>query len=502
MWFLRKLFWNVLAVSKFRGNHPAVFPIPRDGDRKLEVVSLASQFPGIPISNIRVADHVPSDEASLLKYYFYRFQVAMYRLFSPMQAGLPAIDADPTKALAEAYGRSHRACFPGPILPAEYEGVVDLGRVAVASPYAAYVEQSPEGGYQWDLRNLARYEHHDGLYSLGMRVLFKVNEAARKLEAVQIDCELGTIRLGDSQWGLAKKIALCAITTHTSLVRHFNWVHLAAGGPLSIATRNCYPADHPLRRLLWPHIFGTQYSNQVVTQGQMVKGGDFETTFSFTHSGMCKLFADTYDLYTITAIDPARDAERRGLKHAGFDTPALINREAHFDVMLAHSLRYLRLYYSSDSALRADASATAWLDALESTIPNGIRKLMGEEMTIEGLARLIAAFIYLGAVEHEILGTGLWNYQLWTHIQPVRVYSNGQREPLDVYQRLVNSNFNLNVHRAKLVQDFSYLGLDPKGAQAFQTFKSELEQLQGRLDKEPFATWKMYPKILEANINA
>ena len=170
--------------------------------------------------------------------------------------------------------------------------------------------------------------------------------------------------------------------------------------------------------------------------------------------------------------------------------------------MLGHSLRYLRLYYSSDSALRADASVTAWLDALESTIPNGIRTLMGEEITIEGVARLIAAFIYLEAVEHEILGTGLWNYQLWTHIQPVRVYSNGQREPLDVYQRLVNANFNLNVHRAKLVQDFSYLGLDPKGAQAFQTFKSELEQLQGRLDKEPFATWKMYPKILEANINA
>ena len=123
-------------------------------------------------------------------------------------------------------------------------------------------------------------------------------------------------------------------------------------------------------------------------------------------------------------------------------------------------------------------------------------------ITIEGAARLIAAFIYMATVEHEILGTGLWNYQMWTHIQPVRVYKNGQREPLDVYQRLVNANFNLNVNRARLLQDFGYLALDANGAHAFRKFKEELQALQGRLEQEPFAHWKMYPLILEANINA
>jgi len=91
---------------------------------------------------------------------------------------------------------------------------------------------------------------------------------------------------------------------------------------------------------------------------------------------------------------------------------------------------------------------------------------------------------------------------MWSHVQPVRVYQNGQRVPLDVYQRLVNANFNLNVSRAALVQDWGYLALDARGAEAFRVFRDELRALQARLDTELPALWKMAPKILEANINA
>jgi hypothetical protein len=47
-------------------------------------------------------------------------------------------------------------------------------------------------------------------------------------------------------------------------------------------------------------------------------------------------------------------------------------------------------------------------------VPGGVDRLLGDKITIEGAARLIAAYLYVGTVEHEVLGTGLWNYQLWT----------------------------------------------------------------------------------------
>ena len=163
MWALRRGFWNFVTTSKYRASRPAVIPVPRDASRPIVAVGLGSLYPAIPIPNIRVADHVPDDEASWVKSRFYDFQVALYRWFSPMQAGLPSIGPDPQKALAGAYTAAHRRCFPAPVLPPEYLGAVDLGSLAVAGPYACFVERAPDGGYQWDLAQLARYEHHDGL---------------------------------------------------------------------------------------------------------------------------------------------------------------------------------------------------------------------------------------------------------------------------------------------------------------------------------------------------
>jgi hypothetical protein len=71
-----------------------------------------------------------------------------------------------------------------------------------------------------------------------------------------------------------------------------------------------------------------------------------------------------------------------------------------------------------------------------------------------------------------------------------------------VYQRLVNANFNLNVTRLSLMEDFSYLALDDEGAAAFREFRRDLETLQMEMEKKPWAVWKLYPRMLEANINA
>jgi arachidonate 15-lipoxygenase len=217
---------------------------------------------------------------------------------------------------------------------------------------------------------------------------------------------------------------------------------------------------------------------------------------------VCQLLEETYGDFDITLLDPERDAERRGVVGAGFDTPAQDNRRALFEVMHAHALRYLRLYYGSDAQLREDASFRAWVEELDRLIPGGTRKLLGAEATVESAARLCAVLLYLGSVEHEILGTGLWDYQMWHHVQPVRLYRNGRRMPRDVYQRLVNANFTLNVRRTQLLEDFSYLALDEKGAQAMTAFRADLQALQERMAQEPPARWRILPDQLEANMNA
>lgn len=501
LWQTRKALWDRLGILKFRGATPAVVPVPTDDPIKLAAVPLVSQLRSIPIPNILVADRVPDDESSLAKRGAYDVQVGLYGAFGAMQDGLPSIDADPHHALDVAYTEAHRELFPAPVLPPELREPPDLGFLAVAGAFSRYTERAPEGGYQWDLRGLGQYEHHPGLRSLAVRVRFRVDAEARALRATQIESELGVATPGDGSWEPASRLALCAASTYLSLVRHFNWIHLALGSAMAIATRNALPASHPLRRLLWPHTYGTQQSNTMTTKGQMSPGGDFESIWSLTHRGMCELFARTWPAFPIVTMDPERDAARRGVLDAGFDTPGLDNLRALFDVMHRHATRYLAAYYPTDEALREDGSARAWLEELARLTPNGLESVAGREVTLAGTARLIGACIYLATVEHDALGSSLWNYQLWVHRIPARVYADGRREPLDVYQRLVNANFNLNVHRTQLLSDFGSLALDAAGRECFQTFRRELEELQVRMDQEPHAHWKIYPNILEAHIN-
>jgi hypothetical protein len=509
VWFLRKWFWIFIAWFKAAMNKPLDIPLPGPQGPRITPVPLCDAVPGLPIHRVLVCPpaQIPADERSASKTGFYRLQVALYKAFSPMQPGLPNTNADPDHALRHAYTWLHRRHFGPPVLPAEYLRSPDLGALAVRGPYACYTRKAADGQFEWDLRSLSRHEHHEGLLTLGARVVFEVDRTQRVLQVVRIDTALGSSVPGDAGWALAKKLALCSATTHLSLVRHFNWVHLAAASPLATATRNTLPSDHPLLRLLWPYLYATHQSNDTVTRGQMLPGGDFETTFSYSFAGLCRLFDDTWGGLDFGINDPVADAQARQVTGQGFDTPTEDNLAALFDVMHGHALDYLSLYYphaaqgAGTEGLRDDGVLLDWLDALNELVPNGVG-LTRDSVDLAGLARLVARCIYLVSAQHEILGSFLWNYQLWTHRQPVRVYASGQPEPVDVYQRLVNANYNLNVSRRALMSDFSALAPDDLGAQSMRRFQQRLQDLQTRMDSEPWTVWKLYPRALKVNINA
>jgi arachidonate 15-lipoxygenase len=514
-WFFRKWFWILLAWFKAAVNKPLVIPIPEvsgGAGGLITPVPLAHAVGGLPIENVRACspDQIPRDERSRSKTLFYKLQVWLYSHYPPMQAGLPSISTDPDRALKHAYTWLHRRIIGEPALPAEFMLSPDLGALAVRGPYACYTRSSADGtpgAFEWDLMELSGYEHHPGLRPLGARVFFELLPAQRKLRARRIVCSIGSIGVGEPGWELAKRLALCSATTHLSLVRHFNWVHLAAGAHIAIATRNRLPVSHPLLRLLWPFIFGTQQSNDTVTRGQMLPGGDFECTFSLTFEGLCRLYDDTYGALDFAMNDPVIDARTRGVVDQGFDTQTEDNLAALFFVMLEHARHYLGLYYphaadrDGDTGLRDDAAILAWLDELNRLVPNGVG-VTSADVRFESLARLMARILYLASAQHELVGSFLWNYQLWTHRQPVRVYASGQPEPVDIYQRLVNANYNLNVHRRALLDDFSYLALDDVGAAAMRRFTQQMQALQAAMEQEPWAAWKLYPRVLKVNINA
>lgn len=507
-WLVRRGFWNAVALLKFKAAKPRDIPLPPATRHVIEPTPMARAIRGIPLRNVMVcaSADIPAEERVRKSTLFYRVQVWLYSRYSPMQRGLPSIDADPQVALDRALTRRHRRLFRAPEMPAEYLGSPDLGSLAVRGPFACYTTRADDGTWEWDLRLLNDYKHHPGLLKIGCRVAFDLDPLRRSLRARRIECALGSVTPSHPDWNQAGKIALCAASTHVSLVRHFNWVHLAGGAQLALATRNSLSPNHPLFRLLWPHIFATMHSNDIVTRGQMSRGGDFDTIFSFTFEGMCRLFDETHLLYRHQVNDPEVDGDARGVRGAGFDTPTQDNLEELFAVMHRYARNYLEVYYPRTSAVgprsvNNDTELLFWLEELNERVPNGVGVTPGE-VTWDSLARLLAQLLYLVTAQHEILGSYMWDYQLWTHRQPARVYEHFQPEPLDVYQRLLNANFTLNVRRRALMNDFTALALDNRAKNAMRRFQDELVALQATNASRPRPVWRLDPRDLEVNINA
>ena len=501
MWKVRCAFWNVLLAVKFKAAKPLVVSPPGGDNQPVTAVPFASRYPDIPIAGIFVAGRVPDDESNRWALLFCKVQAWLARVFSPMEAHSPPISTDPVAALDVAYPRIHRRLYQAPVRPPEFGGGIDLAGLAVASPYSSYLTVDGDAGFQWDLRDMERFECHPGLRAPFALVEFVPDSSETGLRASRIDCELGSCNPGDPDWDRAVRLATCAVTTHMSLVRHFCWIHLVVGGPLAIVTHNCLSASHPLRRLLRPHVYATHLGNQLVTIVQMGHGGDFESTFSFTHAGMCELFEATCGQFDLRMIEPDVDATRRGVADLVSHTPLLENRRALMSVIRGHVTRYLALYFDSDGALASDPAFAQWLAQMASLLPGGVTELAGSPVTLGGAAVLLSTLIYMTTVEHEIVGSGLWDYQLWSDAQPTSVDRGGRGQPRDVYQRLVNANFNLNVHRTLLINDFSPLALDERGADAFRQFHDDLVRLQRTMDGDPVTCWRIEPKMLKANIN-
>ena len=106
----------------------------------------------------------------------------------------------------------------------------------------------------------------------------------------------------------------------------------------------------------------------MVTRGQMVPGGDFETTFSFTFKGMCDLFDATYGQYQHSVNDPEEDGNSRGVRGASFETPTQENLEELFNVMHRFVCNYLEIYYPRNATgandVRNDTETLEWLEEL------------------------------------------------------------------------------------------------------------------------------------------
>jgi hypothetical protein len=509
-WQYRKNFWSRWQTLRFSLSKPRTIGPPTSNKTHIKAVPVRSIYPDLAMDKVLMFDALPKEEAGIGMRALVAVGLRLNRWFPQMMPDLPQINPDPHKALAEALSPVYRDAYRAPMRPKVFSDEhLELGTLALESPYAVFLARGGDNLLQWDFRILAQFEHQPGLRSLGLQVFFTeieknniVTLAADRIDSV----EYGEVSPDSPDWHPSVLLAICAATTHMALTRHFNYVHLISGNHWDIATRNHLPFDHPLYRLVWPQIFNSLFTNHGVTRVQLLPDGDFVNMFSFTHAGLMHYFDTMYELYDISISDPEADWKNRGLSNSNFESPSHKNLVELFTVMHKHAKRYIDTYYTSDAELQRDTMVRKWMTHLNELIPNGINPALLNNITRDDLARALGAYIYEGIVIHELSGTALWDYQLWSDKNPTRIYTNKNRVPVDVYQRVINNNFALQLERAPLQDNYGQVALDNRGRKLYTQFCIDCRSLQVDYNLARWCThvdepWKLEPANLEISMN-
>jgi arachidonate 15-lipoxygenase len=420
---------------------------------------------------------------------------ALQDLYPVVSEHQPEAPRDPRERLRQAYPWLFRLVRTPPVWHAELAQAQQRGTLldllAVGGPYAKLLERSARQEYVIDLDYLRGYPVRPGLARLGCRIRYE--DRGRTVSVRAIEYEGKFVRPGDTLWPMAERVALCSLSTHTTVWRHGMQYHVGGVAPFAVATHQL-PPDHPLRRLLAPHMADTLSTNYH-THLTLRRNGFDVTGFSFSYDTILRYYDDGARYFDIRRLDPRQDAGAREIG-ADLEYPHQPQAERYFDLFSAYTTEYLSRYYPDEASVAQDAAVRAWFDTLNRHVMRGLSGY-APALTRESLARLCALYMYTVSVEHE--DNTMWNYAMFL---PATVRDDGRGESVGQVQAVVNFELLISSATNRLMNDASHVALDPQGAAVMRGFQSRLAQLQEQMEHEPARYWRILPRDLEASVSA
>jgi lipoxygenase len=493
-WRVRKFFWSTLwssaVVTRLR---PKKVRVPRS-EKKIRLITAPESYSDFQSPLLSIPDDVSCTEASLaadILIQFLHFLQDVYPIVKPRQR-LAALD--PEQRLRDAYSFPYRLVRSAPrwhpeLAQAARAGNL-LGALAVGGPFAKLLICSG-GQYFIDLRHIANYPVRDGLSLLGCRINF--TEEGGRLRVSSVDYGDETASPGDGRWDYFERIALCALVTHLTVWRHGMQYHVAGVAPVAVITHNM-PPDHPVRRLLAPHISETLSTNYY-THVTLRRSGFDVTGFSFPRDVIFKYYDDGAKALDISMLDVRREVARRGIPES-LDYPYYKQALRYYELFEAYVGDYVNRYYADQAAISRDDDLRLWFEALDKHIVNGVRGYV-PRLTKENLTRLCALYIYAVTVEHE--ENTLWDYAVFL---PTTVHADGTGQTVGEVQSVLNFQFVISSATNRLMSDLTHLALDERAADIMRNLQTRLKELQSELESGPDHYWQVYPKSLEASVSA
>jgi hypothetical protein len=494
-WQIRKFVWAVMWTSAVIVRlRPKKVRVPRL-EKAIRLITAPESYADFESPVLIVPDDVTCGEASLSSDILIQFVHFMQDAYPIIKPGQAMAASDPAERVRKAYSFPYRLVRAGPRWHPELaEAARDnnlLSALAVGGPFAKLLEHSRDGGYFIDLRHMTKYEVREGLCRLGCKINFA--EKSGKLRVSSVEYQGETVSPSDARWELTERIALCTLATHLTVWRHGMQYHVGGVAPVAVITQNM-PPEHPIRRLLAPHISETPSTNYY-THVTLRRSGFDVTGFGFPLEVILKYYDDGASALNISMLDVRCDTGRRGIPES-LDYPWYRQARRYWALFESYVGDYVDHYYPDQAAIEKDKELESWFDLLDKRIVNGIRGYV-PSLTRENLVKLCTLYIYTVTVEHE--ENTLWDYAVFL---PTTVHSDGTIQTVGEVQSALNFEFVISSATNRLINDQTHLALDRRAAEIMTNLQTGLKELQAEMESGTDHYWRVYPKELESSVSA
>lgn len=342
------------------------------------------------------------------------------------------------------------------------------------------------------------------------------DQGVPRLFAIQLAAETGPsapIFTPADGWGwrIARTHLAAADTLCGAIWFHHARTHLVAE-PLIVAAHRSLAPTHPLMILLAQHAKGTLYINEVGSHSVFAPHGLLDWFTGTSRDGVRELSRRSVHTFDFGASTfPDRLAARRvtdpALAFPFRDDGLLV-----WGAMRRWIDRYVRSYYPSDAAVRADGELAGWVLTAGSVDGGGVRGLGAGPATIDALVTLVTQLVFAGSAVHAAMNfpvadeltvipaspfgawaapptrTGGWTEQDWLAMLP----------PMDAAQRQFDTALLLGLSRVGSLGDYDPFD-DPRAAAAASTYRAELAQVEAEIAARN-ATRDPYVHLLPSRI--
>jgi hypothetical protein len=345
--------------------------------------------------------------------------------------------------------------------------------------------------YRVDLSWMGGLPVREGNETMGACATFA---ADRTLLNIHTSCDDTIRRPGEDGWEHAKWHWKCAVFAYVTVADHLGGLHFVLSELMMQATREQLPADHPLRRLLKPHMYGVSAVNTRAALVLAPNGGIAHRLWPFTFEGLAKLLTRgivkaTFEPFPVTIAAKRIDA-------TGDRYPYATDGLALHAVCKAYAAEYLAVYFSGNSIV-SDPAVRAWWQQLSLSAPYaGLAPLQNHQQVVD----LVGQFIFLVSADTQYVADPTF--------VGGKVRAGTEMADVQSTIQMLTLNAVTGFNEPKLLDDFTHVFLElhrEEAVASFWRFQSALIQLgrdiDARNEHRELALRTFHPAMLDSSVS-